>query len=117
PNDYYEVLPTTGRPFSISFWLRPRVLSIGRNALMSCGEGTNDGWRLALEMESSGQTWLDFESVDTGGTLALRAPLTLTNGSWTRLELTYNGGLATAYVNARKVRAESGAIRGSRAPP
>jgi hypothetical protein len=114
-NEDYVVLPATGGSFSLSFWLRPSGLPLGRSGLMSCGT-TNDGWQMAVEVEGLGKTWLHFASTNSGGTLALRASLPLTNGVWTKVDATYNGGIATVYANARKVETQSGAIRGSRAP-
>jgi hypothetical protein len=115
PNPDYQVLPPTGVAFSISFWLRSHPLPNGLSGLMSCGQGTNNGWRLAVEVEASGQTWLRFQSTTTGGTLDLRAAVAWTNDVWTKLDLTYDGGIATLYVNGQKVRADSGAIQGTAA--
>src|SRR5688572_10017233 len=86
----------------------------GRHGLMSCTEGTNSGWRLVSDTEASGKAWLSFESTNSGGTLDLRAPVPLTNGVWTKLDVTFNGGISTAYANGRKVGSRYGAIRGSR---
>jgi hypothetical protein len=116
PNDEYTVLPGSGGAFSVSFWLRPDVLLAGRTALMSCGAGTNNGWRLGLSVAPPGKTRLWIESTNNGGTLALATPIPVTNGVWTKLDVSYNGGIATAYANGRKLRSESGAIQGTSAP-
>ena len=55
---------------------------------------------------------LHFSSTNHGGTLDLSAPLLLSAGTWTKLDLTYNGGIATASVDGRQVKAGAGAIRG-----
>jgi hypothetical protein len=112
-NDEFGVLPASGGSFSLSFWLRPN-LSNGLHPVMKCGEGAIGGWELAIERESSGEAWLQFASTNNGGTLDLRAPVALTNDLWTKLEVTYNGGIATAYANGRRIEARNGAIRGSR---
>ena len=116
PNEEYTLLPGSGGEFSVSFWLRRDVSLAGRTALMSCGAGTNNGWQLGLSVEPTGETRLWMESTNNGGTLALAIPVPVTNGVWTKLDVTYNGGIATAYANGRKLRSESGAIRGTRAP-
>jgi hypothetical protein len=114
-NDEYTVLPGSGGSFSISFWLRPNSLVDGRTGVMSCGTGAENGWQLAMDVNSP-VTRVHFASTNCGGTLAVSAPLALTNGVWTKLDVTYNGGIATIYANGRKLQADSGAIRGSRAP-
>src|SRR5207249_3311063 len=116
PNDDLTLLPPTGKPFSISFWLRPGLSLSGRRALMRCTEGTNTGWELTLQTASSGNTSLAFESVNTGGTLKLSAPVNLAFDTWAKFDITYNGGIATLYADGRKLASDSGAIRGSRAP-
>jgi hypothetical protein len=113
-NDDFGVLPASGGSFSLSFWIYSYGLALGRNGLMSCGN-TNAGWELGVDVDHPGENTLYFSSVNSGGTLDLRTSLALTNAVWTRLDLTYDGGIATAYVNGRKVRSESGAIRGTRA--
>jgi hypothetical protein len=115
PNDDYTVLPGSGGEFSLSFWFRPDVLLAGRTALMSCG-GDINGWQLGLSITPPGEARVWMESTNNGGTLALAAPIPVTNGVWTKIDVTYNGGIATAYANGRKLRSESGAIRGTSAP-
>ena len=115
-NDQYTLLPGSGGSFSVSFWLRPDALANGRSGLMSCGNGTNDGWQLAIDVTEAGQTMVHLASTNCGGTLDLKAPVPLTNGVWTRLDTTYNGGIATLYADGRKVQARNGTIRGTRAP-
>ena len=115
-NDDYRVLPPSGAPFSLSLWLLPRGLPVGRSGLLNCSDGTSRGWQLTVDVESSMQTWLELTSTNLGGTLALRAPVPWTNGSWTKLDLTYDGGFATVYVNGRMVRSDLGAIQAAPAP-
>ncbi len=115
-NDQYAVLPPSGGSFSISFWLRPEGLPDGRSGLMSCGAGASNGWQLAIDVEEGGPTRLELESTNWGGTLDLQTPVPILEGVWTKLDLTYNGGIATVYADGRKVHAASGAIRGSQAP-
>src|SRR5260221_7437620 len=47
-NDWSDVLPPTGGPFSVSFWLHPNSISSGWSGLMTCANDTNAGWNLAL---------------------------------------------------------------------
>ena len=115
PNDECSVLPGSGGAFSVSFWIRPEALPGGRTALMSCGSGTNDGWQLGLSVAGA-KTLLWMETTNNGGTLALATPIAVTNGVWTKLDITYNGGIATAYANGRKLGSDLGGIRGTRAP-
>ena len=109
-NDDLTLLPPSGGSFSLSFWLRPGALA-GTNGLMSCG-----GWQLTVEAAGSNQAQLHWCSTNLGGTLNLVAPTSFTNGTWTKLDLTYNGGIASIYVNGRKAKSDSGGIRGSAAP-
>ena len=88
----------------------------GPSELLSCADGTNRGWQVTVEADVSAQAWLQFGSLEHGGTLALRAPVPLTNGVWTKLDLTYNGAIATLYANGRKLKSEPGAIQSARAP-
>lgn len=113
-NDDYRVLPASGGAFGISFWLRPQSLS-GRSGLMSHG-GTEAGWRLGLQTNTAGNTELEFCSTNSGGTLALTAPIALTNGVWTKVDVTYNGGIAGIYADGREIGSASGAIRGTTGP-
>jgi len=115
-NEHFAVLPPSGGPFSISFWLRPDGLAAGWSRLMSCGTAANNGWQLAVDVEPSGQVRLQLESTNWGGTLDLQAPVAISSGSWTKLELTYNGGIAAVYADGRRIHAANGAIRGSQAP-
>ena len=115
-NDHNAVLPPSGGSFSISFWLRPDGLPGGRSQLMNCGVVASSGWQLAVDVEQSGQARLHLESTNWAGTLDLRGPVPLSNGGWTKLELTYNGGIATVYADGRKLHSASGAVRGSQAP-
>ncbi len=114
-NDDYGVLPPSGGAFSLSMWVRPGALPEGQGALISCGLAGSNGWQLEIDAETTNQS-LHFSSTNYGGTLDLSAPLALSSDAWTKLDVTYNGGMATAYVNGRQVQAGSGAIRGSKAP-
>lgn len=115
PNTDQVLLPPTGRPFSLSFWLRPQALVPGPNRVMSCGvEGTN-GWELALDVTSSGEASLRFSSLAWGGTLELRAAVNWATDEWMKIDLTHNGGIAELYVNGRHAGSAHGAIRGTRA--
>jgi Concanavalin A-like lectin/glucanases superfamily len=109
-NDDRTLLPPSGGSFSLSFWLRPGALA-GTNGLMSCG-----GWQLTTETTGSNEARLRWCSTNLGGTLDLIAPASFTDGTWTKLDLTYNGGIASIYVNGRKAKSDSGGIRGSAAP-
>jgi len=115
-NDQYAVLPLSGGSFGLSFWLRPEGLPAGRGGLMSCGTRASNGWQMAITVEEPGLARLELESTNWGGTLLLQAPVPILEGVWTKLELSYNGGIATVYADGRKVQAASGAIRGSQAP-
>jgi len=115
-NDYRRVLPPSGGAFSIGFWLRPDVLPVGQSALMSCGEGSNNGWQLSANVDFSGWARLHLSSTNNGGTMNLWTPIMLTNGMWTRVDVTYNGGVASVFANGRMVESRPGAIRGSRSP-
>jgi len=115
-NDDYNVLPASGGAFSFGCWVRPQNLAAGRYGVMSCGNGASNGWFLAAVVESPGTARLQLVSTNTGGTLDLWTPTVLTNGLWSRVDVTFNGGLANAYVNGRKVGTATGGIRGSRSP-
>ncbi|HEY5911219.1 MAG TPA: LamG-like jellyroll fold domain-containing protein, partial [Verrucomicrobiae bacterium] len=116
PNDDYRVLPPSGDPFSVSCWLQARDLPVGRSGLLYCGDGTGRGWQLTIDAQGLAPAWLELTSTNLGGTLALRAPASLTNAAWTKLDLTYNGGIATVYINGCKVQSEQGAIRAAPFP-
>lgn len=116
PNGESGVLPPDGRPFSVSFWLRPTTLAPGRYGLLSTGVEGVSGWQMTGMIGDSGQAILQITSTNFGGTLDLSVPVTFAAGVWAKLDLTFNGGMATVYCNGRKVRASVGAIRGSRAP-
>jgi len=116
PNDYSEVLPLTGGSFSISMWLYPNSIGSDWSGLMSCAAGTNTGWSLALAAGTAGQTQLHFWSTNSGGTLDLMASLDLDENMWSKLDITYNGGIATVYLDGRKIKSDSGGIQGNTAP-
>jgi hypothetical protein len=116
PNEDYSVLPASGGAFSISAWVLPRLLPVGRSGLFSCMDGTSRGWQLTVNVENSGWSWLELTSTNLNGTLALRTPCSLTNGVWTKLDVNYNGGIATLFVNGCKTGADSGAIQGAPSP-
>ncbi len=111
-NEEFAVLPASGGAFSISCWVRPNSPASGRQGLMSCG--VSNGWEAVVVGGQPGSPLLHFTSTNHGGTLDLRAPLPLTNGVWMKLDLTFNGGIATAYANGRLIGSVSGAIQGSR---
>ena len=115
-NHDYRVFPASGGAFSVSMWVKPHVPLYGPNGLLSCEAGTNGGWRLVVNAESSGRTWVEFSSTNSGGTLALSAPVSIPDGIWSKLDLTYNGAMGSLYLNGIKVASDSGAIRGCEAP-
>jgi hypothetical protein len=115
-NEHFTVLPPSGRPFSLSLWIHPYSLPIGRSGLMSAGDGTNSYWELAIEVGSTGETAISFKSAAGIGTLDMRAVAELSADIWTKLDITYNGGIATLYVNGRKIHHDSGALQASRVP-
>jgi hypothetical protein len=115
PNQDYRVLPPSGSPFSVSFWLRPRSFSPGRSALLSCASGANAGWQATLFSDGANQQ-LEFTSTNFGGTLSLSAPVNLPVDTWSEIDLTFNGVMANAFVNGLKVGGALGAIRAARAP-
>jgi hypothetical protein len=116
PNSALTVLPASGGAFSVSLWFLPTGPFPPLAGLLRAGDDSSGGWRLDAETDGSGATQLRWDSTARGGTLSLAAPLVVTNGSWTKLDLTYNGGVATIYVNARAVASASGAIRAGRGP-
>jgi hypothetical protein len=115
-NDYADVLPPTGGSFSLSFWVFPRGLPDSWSGLMSCANGTNNGWHLAIHSGAPEATRLRFWSTDSGGTLDLSAPITLPSVVWSKIDITFNGGIATVYVNGLKVQSSNGGIQGSTVP-
>jgi hypothetical protein len=116
PNNEYGLLPPSGGSFSISLWLRPDSLETSESGLMSCGTGTDGGWQLALRTAQPGQPIIHLSSTNYGGSLDMTSPIPLTNSTWTKLDVTYNGGIATLYANGRMLRSASGAIRATRVP-
>jgi hypothetical protein len=115
-NDYAEVLPPTGGSFSLSFWVYPEALSANWHGLISCANGTNNGWHLAIQGAGAESTRLRFWSTDSGGTLDLLAPIGLASGLWSKIDITFNGGIATLYLNGLKVQSSNGGIQGSKVP-
>lgn len=115
-NEDYGVLPPSGGAFSLSFWLRPESASGDGIGLMSCGEGTSAGWDLVQRSSEPGAAMLHFSSTNRGGTLDLAARVPMTNGVWTRLDLTFNGAVANVYANGRAAGSGIGAIRGTTSP-
>src|SRR6185436_13994683 len=109
-NTDFTVLPESGGAFSISCWLRADQLPMGRSGLMKCGLGTSNGWELTIEKEDATGTRLHFDGFSTGGTLDLFAPVPLREGTWSKLDLSYNGGIAEVYIDGRKVHEQNGAI-------
>jgi hypothetical protein len=114
-NAHRTLLPPDGEPFSVSFWYLPQVLPAGPSGLLHCGVAGVEGWEVMLEREA-GSTWMRWVSTNRGGTLALRAPCPVGTGVWSRVDLTFNGGVATAYVDGRRVGSAPGAIRSTAAP-
>jgi len=112
-NEHFTVIPPTAGPFSLSFWLYPHSLLPGRSGLMSSDDGN---WELAVETAATGETAICFKSLSANSTLDLRAPVPLSISAWTKLDLTYDGGIATVYVNGRRIHADPGAILSSRSP-
>lgn len=115
-NDDYAVLPPNGGSFSLSFWLKPNSLDSGEYGLLKLGEGPIGGWELAVANEGPDQTSLSMLATNAGGTLDLTVKVPFTVGNWTKIDITFNGGIATLFANGKQLRAESGAIRGTKAP-
>jgi hypothetical protein len=63
-----------------------------------------------------GQSQLHWCSTNSGGTLDLVAGAQLNEAQWNKLDLTYNGGIATLYLNGRQLSSASGGLRGPTAP-
>jgi hypothetical protein len=114
PNPDLTVLPESGGAFSVSCWLRPEQLPVGRSGLMKCGSGQLGGWELTVETEAPAETWLHWDAKSTGGTLDARVRVPLVAGTWSKLDLTYNGGVAVFYLNGRKLHEQNGAILANR---
>src|SRR5262249_31128925 len=108
PNDDCSVLPPRGAPFGLSFWIRPHPLSAGRSGLLRCADGNSCGWQATISVESFGVTWFEVTSTNLGGTLSLRAPVALTEETWTKVDLNHDGGITTLYVNGTQVASELG---------
>ena len=115
PNDEFTLLPPTGEPFSLSFWVQPGSLGTGHLGLMSCEEAGSRGWRMYVERLSS-VAQFHFESESSGGTLDLAFPISLASGVWTKVDVTYNGGIATGYVNGRAVNSAHGGLQSANKP-
>lgn len=109
-NDDNSILPPSGAPFSLSFWMLSHGLQTGRSGLIYCADALGYGWQMTVNVDALTQTWLEVTSTNLGGTLSLIAPLDLTNGVWTKMDLTYDGGQATIYVNGQKIKSDFGAI-------
>ena len=101
PNDSFAVLPPAGGPFSLSFWIYPSALQSDWSGLMSCTDGKKAGWKLAV---AGGPGRLRFWSTDSGGTLDLSSAAPIKEDAWNKIDITYNGGIATLYVNGLKVQ-------------
>ncbi|HKQ39996.1 MAG TPA: LamG-like jellyroll fold domain-containing protein [Verrucomicrobiae bacterium] len=115
PNDDFMVVPPSGNPFSVSFWIQPRSLPVGRIGLISSGTDTNSNWDLAIEVASNGETALALKSTRGNGTLNMRALCNLATSLWSKVDVTYNGAVATLYLNGRKLHHDSGLIQSARA--
>jgi hypothetical protein len=116
PNDDFTLLPKTGQPFSLSFWIQPGPLGTGRYGVMSSEDPGSAGWRMYVDGFFSGEMQLHFDSHSSGGNLNLSVPMGLNNGLWTKIDVTYNGGIATAYVNGRVVGSAPGGIQAVNRP-
>src|SRR5882762_783984 len=116
PNEFLDVLPPTGKPFSLSFWLYPITLPEGWCGLMNSADGNRSGWQLAVQRAGQGLAQLRFWSTESGGTLDLSTPIALPDQSWSKLDITFNGGIATLYVNGLRIHSGSGGIQGSSVP-
>lgn len=114
PNHDFRALPPSGGAFGISLWLRPTSLE-REGALLSCGNG-NGGWVLRIRGDGGDGSELELCSTNLGGTLKLAAPVALTNGAWTKVDLDYNGGIAALYADGQQIGRASGAIRGTSEP-
>ena len=115
-NDWNGLLPGTGGPFSLSFWVRPESLPSGRSGLMSCGVAGVNGWDLAVDVAEGGSARMHINATNWGGTLDFAPVVPLSTGVWTKVDVTFNGGIATLYANGRKLGEGSGAIRAGNSP-
>src|SRR5436190_9339126 len=115
PNDDFLVMPPSGNPFSLSFWIQPRSLPVGRIGLISSGNNTNSNWDLAIEVAPDGATALALKSTRVNGTLNMRTLCHLAISVWSKIDVTYNGAVATLYVDGRKLHQDSGLIQSARA--
>jgi len=116
PNTFADLLPPTGGSFSLSFWLYPNSLPAEWRGLMSCDSFGNRGWRLALHGGDPTERQLRFWSTDSAGTLDLNTPIDLPEQTWSKLDLTFNGAIATVYLNGRQIASDNGGIQGGTAP-
>ncbi len=112
-NSDFLVLPPSGAPFSISFWMFPNSSPSGRTGLMSFGNGTNASWEMTLETAGA-ETAMSLKSSPGIGTLNMRTPCTLPISQWSKVDVTFNGAVATIYLNGRKLLHDSGVIQSGR---
>jgi len=78
-NDDYGLLPPSGEPFGVSFWIRPDALEqTGERAILSCGALDRGGWELACARPPGGPAEVRWSATRFGGTLELVAPVPFT---------------------------------------
>jgi hypothetical protein len=116
PNPDNRVIPSTGHPFSLSFWLIQYAATQGSmSALISNEIYLTSGFRCGIDRglyntTGSGINRLKFWSGESGGNIDIDTPDEILTGQWYHVAITYSGTLARIYLNGKLESTGSGTI-------
>jgi prepilin-type N-terminal cleavage/methylation domain-containing protein len=122
PNGVNKILPPAGFPFTILLWTYhpgfpippPGTNSLSVLATNEIGGASGFRWAVCnpggLYGACNGSNNSFFWSTEDAGSLSVLASSSLTAGIWNQLAVSYNGTVATLYVNGQATNASAGSI-------
>ena len=114
PNTSNRIMPTAGKPFALSVWIKPGFQQVtGRvTAIASSGTAGANGFRFALYKNANdpGKVALRFWTTENGGTLGLYPVQSVATGAWHHVLVSYSGTSGVMYIDGQQVASSDGTM-------
>jgi hypothetical protein len=114
PNPNNRLIPPTGQPFTLAFWVRANQLIAGGWNAIACNETyLTNGFRLAIDPATAKVV---FWTTQSGGTLNLLSTASITTARWYHVAVTYSGTVGKLYVDGALQASQTGTLLGNTNP-
>lgn len=114
-NSSNQLMPTSNKPFTVALWADSNSTSsmiAGDESLVNNETYTVSGFRFALT-NCTAVCRFEFWSSESGGTFDVPSPQAANLNTWYQVTATYNGNLASLYVNGSLVASSTGVYIGN----